>query len=732
VRIEIENYILMRKRLLTTWLLLTIIITPSLRADEGMWIPLLIEKYNIKLMQEKGFKLSAEDIYSVNKACMKDAVMQFGGGCTGEVISPDGLLITNHHCGYGQIQKHSTLDHDYLTNGFWAMSKAEELPSAGLSVTFLKRMEDVTEKVMMGVTEAMNDTERDKQIRSNISAITTTATVGTVYSASVRPFYMGKQYFLFVNESFRDIRLVGAPPSAIGKFGGETDNWIWPRHTGDFSLFRIYADNNNNPADFSKDNIPYKPLYHFPISLKGLKEGDFTMVFGYPGSTSEYVPSYHIDMMKNYINPQMITIRTKKIEIMEAAMNTDPLIRIQYSSKKAGLANSWKKWIGENQGLDKMGTIAGKETFEKRLTEWINADNSRVTKYGNLLPDYKKLYVQLREYSLVNSYTNEVFFSSGAEAVGFARNIKALAELYKGKTDNDQINVLKINLMETGRNFFQNYNQATDKKLFVTLLTLYGENLETKWLAPEYIKLKNSCKGNFSAFADKIYDKSVFTDEVRFRNFITGFNSSSVSRLNKDPFYRLALDVSEFLMSNVRPELVRLNNDLQRLNRDYMSAQMEFDKDKVFYPDANSTLRLTYGTVRGYYSKDAVYYNYYTTLKGIMEKDNPEIYDYAVPEKLKQLYKAKDYGRYTQNGEVPVCFIANNHTTGGNSGSPVINADGQLIGVNFDRAWEGVASDLSYNPEQSRNISLDIRYVLFLIDKFAGAGYLLKEMTIVE
>jgi hypothetical protein len=722
----------MKNKLFTICLLLTIILSPSLKADEGMWIPLLIEKYNIKLMQEKGFKLSAEDIYSVNKACMKDAVMQFGGGCTGEVISPDGLLITNHHCGYGQIQKHSALDHDYLTNGFWAMSKAEELPNPGLSVTFLKRMEDVTEKVMKGVIETMNDTERDKQIRSNIVAITKSATEATVYTASVRPFYMGKQYFLFVNESFRDVRLVGAPPSAIGKFGGETDNWIWPRHTGDFSLFRIYVDKNNNPADFSKDNIPYKPLYHFPISLKGLKDGDFTMVFGFPGSTSEYVPSYHIEMMKNFINPKMIAIRTKKIEIMEAAMNTDPLIRIQYSSKKSGLANSWKKWIGENQGLDKMSTIAVKEVFEKSLTEWINADNSRVSKYGNLLPDYKKLYTQLRQYSLVNSYTNEVFFSSGAEAVGFARNIKALAELYKGKTDNDQINVMKINLMETGRNFFQNYNKATDKKLFVTLLALYGENLDPKWLAPEYIKLRNSCKGNFSALADKIYDKSVFTDEARFRNFITGFNSSSISRLNKDPFYLLALNVSDLLLTNVRPELIRLNNDLQKLNRDYMSAQMEFEKDKVFYPDANSTLRLTYGTVKGYYSRDAVYYTSYTTLKGIMEKDNPEIYDYAVPDKLKQLYKTKDYGRYTQDGEVPVCFIANNHTTGGNSGSPVINAEGQLIGVNFDRAWEGVASDLSFNPEQSRNISLDIRYALFLIDKFAGAGYLLKEMTIVE
>jgi len=722
----------MKNKLLPTWLLLTILLTPALRADEGMWIPLLIEKYNIKLMQEKGFKLSAEDIYSVNKACMKDAVLQFGGGCTGEVISADGLLITNHHCGYGQIQKHSTLGHDYLTNGFWAMSREEELPNSGLSVTFLKRMEDVTEKVLSGVTDGMEATEREKLISANISSITKNAVEGTGYSASLRPFYMGKQYFLFVNESFRDIRLVGAPPSAIGKFGGETDNWIWPRHTGDFSLFRIYAGKDNKPAEFSNDNVPYKPAYHFSISLKGIKEGDFSMVFGYPGTTSEYVPSYHIDMIKNFYNPKMIAIRTKKIEIMEAAMNTDPLIRIQYSAKKSGIANSWKKWIGESQGLERMSTIEKKREFENKLTEWINADNGRKLKYGDILPGYKELYTDLKDYFLVNSYTNDVFFSSGAEAVGLARNLKSLAELIKNKADEDQIEVMKINLLETGRNFFQNYDRATDKKLFVAVMTMYGENMDLKWQVPAFIKLKNYCKGNFSSVADKLYEKTVFADEEKYKAFVTGFSAASISKLNKDPFYLLAISVSDFMAVNVRPELGRLNEEIMKLNMDYMTAQMEFDKERVFYPDANSTLRITYGTVKGYFSKDAVYFTHYTTLKGIMEKDNPAIYDYDVPVKLRELYKNRDFGRYTQNGEVPVCFIADNHTTGGNSGSPVINAEGQLIGVNFDRAWEGVASDLAFNPEQSRNISLDIRYALFIIDKFAGAGYLLNEMTIIE
>jgi hypothetical protein len=722
----------MKSKLHIITLLLAIIIVPVLRADEGMWIPLLIEKYNIKLMQEKGFKLTAGDIYSVNKACMKDAVLQFGGGCTGEVISPDGLLITNHHCGYGQIQKHSSLDHDYLTNGFWAMSREEELPNPGLSVTFLKRMEDVTEKVLNGTTTIMDANDRDSIINSNISAIRISATEGTGYSASVRPFYMGNQYFLFVNETYLDIRLVGAPPSAIGKFGGETDNWIWPRHTGDFSIFRIYAGKDNKPADFSKDNVPFKPLYHFPISLKGVNEGDFTMVFGYPGTTSEYVPSYHVDMVKNSFNPKMIGIRTKKIEIMESAMNSDPLIRIQYSAKKAGIANSWKKWIGESQGLEKMATIDKKREFENKLTAWINADRDRVMKYGKILPEYKELYSGLNLYNIVNSYTNEVFFSNGIEAVSLARNIRELAYQTKNNDNVDQIMVTKSNLLETGKSFFKNYNKETDKKLFVALLSLYGDNIDLKWEAPEYIRLKNSCKGNFSSVVDKLYDKTFFADEDKFNAFVTGFEKASIAKLNKDPFYILSVNVSDFLSENVRPELGRINSEIQKLNKDYMTVQMEFDKERVFYPDANSTLRVSYGTVKGYFSRDAVYFTHYTTLKGIIEKDNPEIYDYDVPDKLRELYKTRDFGRYTQNGEVPVCFIANNHTTGGNSGSPVINADGQLIGINFDRAWEGVASDMAFNPDQSRNISLDIRYALFIIDKFAGAGYLLKEMTIID
>jgi hypothetical protein len=685
----------MRKILLITALLLIALTGFSIPPDEGIWIPLLIEKYNIKLMKEKGFKLSAEDIYSVNRACMKDAVVDFNGGCTGELISGEGLLITNHHCGYGMIQEHSSLEHDYLTDGFWAMSRKEELPNPGVSVTILKWMEDVTEKVLLSVTDNMVSSDREKLISSNIDSIQKKAVEGTGYSAIVRPFFMGNQYFLFVNETFRDIRLVGAPPSAIGKFGGDTDNWIWPRHTGDFSLFRVYADKDNKPADFSPDNVPYKPAYYFPVSLKGVREGDFTMVLGYPGSTAEYVPSYHIDMVKNYIDPLMINVRTKKIDIIDEAMNSDPLIRIKYSAKKAGISNSWKKWIGEIQGLERMNTIGKKQAFEEGLTKWINANETRKKEYGDILPAYKNIYDSLRVCALVNSFTKEVI--NGIETLGLARSAQVLASQFDNNADVEAIQKTKDQLIAYSEQFFKDYDRETDQKLFAALMKLYGESLDPKWQSPGYEKLRDLCKGDFTAISKKMYSESVFTDQQKFTAFIKG-----------------------------------LNAEIQKLNKRYMKAQMEYDSGKVFYPDANSTLRIAFGTVKGYYSKDAVYFKPVSTLKGIMEKDNPAIYDYDVPDRLKELYANRDYERYAQDGEIPVCFLANNHTTGGNSGSPVINAEGYLIGINFDRAWEGVASDMAFNPDQSRNISLDIRFALFIIDKFAGAGYLLDEMTIVE
>jgi len=721
----------MRRILLSTFIAL-FLFSPSVRSDEGMWIPILIEKFNIKMMQEKGFKLTAEDIYIVNQACMKDAVMIFGGGCTAELISSEGLLITNHHCGFSRIQSHSSLEHDYLTNGFWAMSHEEELANPGLSVTFLKYMEDVTDKVTEGLKKKMTESEKNAIINANINTIVGNAQEGNDYQAYVRPFYMGNQYFLFVNEVYRDVRLVGAPPAAIGNFGSDTDNWVWPRHTGDFSLFRIYADKDNKPAGYSADNVPYKPAYHFPISLKGVHEGDFTMVFGYPGSTEQYVPSYHIDMLINYVYPKMIELRSAKLDIIVADMESDPGVRIQYASKRSGISNSWKRWIGEKSGMTKLGTIQKKQDFEAGFADWVNSSRKRSKSYGHILPEYNNLYKEFKNYRLVNSYTNEILGRSGIEAVSFAGNIRVLVNL-ADDPDRDKLAVDVISRYG-GRvsSFFKNYNQATDRKLFVELMKLYGENVDIELQADYYKTLSAECNGDFMSLAEDLYSKSIFTSEERFNNYLENFDFDKLDIISQDPLYRLSQSANEMMQNKIQPEYTRLQQAISALNRVYMTAQLEYAGDKVLWPDANFTLRVSYGNIDGYDSRDAVYYTHYTTLKGIMEKDNPDIYDYNVPEKLRELYRSKDYGKYAQDGEIPVCFIANNHTTGGNSGSPVINGEGHLIGVNFDRAWEGVMSDFMFNPTQSRNISLDIRYALFLIDKFAGAGYLLDEMTLVE
>ncbi|MDX9773401.1 MAG: S46 family peptidase [Bacteroidales bacterium] len=715
----------MKKQLFIAALLLALC-TPWAIADEGMWIPLLIEKYNIRLMQENGFKLTAEDIYSINKASMKDAVVMFGGGCTGEFISEKGLLITNHHCGYGSIQSHSTLEHDYLANGFWAASNSEELSNPGLSVTIMKYMEDVTDKVLQGVTDSMDPEKREAQINANINAINEEAVRGNHYLSAVRPFFLGNQYFLIVNEVFRDVRLVGAPPSAIGKFGGDTDNWVWPRHTGDFSLFRVYADSKNEPAAYSADNVPYRPAYHFPVSLAGVSEGDFTMVFGYPGRTQEYAPSNLVRMLKEVIYPKQVEIRGKKISIMEQEMAKDPLIRIKYSGKSFGMSNGWKKWMGEIQSLNNMDGVARKEAFEKEFSAWVADDPARTQKYGKILDRYREIYDSYVTYYLVNVYTNEVFNYNGAEAVSLAGSFRRLTDMAAKQSPDLEKELQRMQGNVAG--FFRNYDQSVDKKLFVAVMDLYGKNVEPEWQAPAYRDLYASCRGNFASVADKLFAKSIFSDEKRVNDLLSRFDARKVM---KDPFYLLAISAADLIDTRVRPEMESASTNLEELNRLYMAAQMEQGSDRVFYPDANSTLRLSYGKVMGYDSRDAVYHKHQTTLTGVMEKDNPEIYDYDVPDRLRELYQNRDFGRYAFNGDLPVCFIANNHTTGGNSGSPVLNAEGQLIGVNFDRAWEGVASDMMFNPKQSRNISLDIRYALFIIDKFAGAGYLIDEMTLV-
>ena len=718
----------MLKRSFISILLIAVLSLPSF-ADEGMWIPLLLKKYNIEQMQAKGFKLTAEDVYSINKASLKDAVMIFGGGCTGELISGEGLLITNYHCGYRQIQQHSSIEHDYLTDGFWAMSKEEELPNPGLTVTFLKRMEDVTDKVLKGVTDDMTEKERESLVNKNIKALKEKASKENEgYQIVIKPFFYGNQYFLFVNEIYKDVRLVGAPPSAIGKFGGDTDNWMWPRHTGDFSVFRIYANKENKPAEYSKDNVPYKPVKHFTISLKEVKEGDFTMVFGYPGSTYEYVPSYHLKMLTEYINPKLIDVRTKKLDIMNSYQEKNPTVRIQYAAKNARVSNSWKRWIGEDKGLAKLNAVAKKENFESRFENWCKEDPQRDAKYGSLLEDYKKVYDSYAPYRLAYYYTSEVAFRYGIELASIAGAFNALTNEKDIANREKMINSFKDKI----KTFYKDYYMPLDKDMTAMLLKMYKQNVPAEFQPDIYKYIDKHFKGDIDKYTEYLFKKSVFTSESSVNELLSNFDKKAVKKIEKDPAFILYNSFRNEYNTAIKPELNNLQLQLNELNRKYMAAQMEFEKDKVFYPDANFTLRVAYGNVKGYQPRDAVYYEYRTTLKGIIEKDNPEIYDYNVPAKLKDLYKQKDYGQYEVDGTVPVCFVATNHTTGGNSGSPVLNAEGQLIGINFDRAWEGVMSDLMFNPDQCRNISLDMHYMLFLIDKFAGAGYLLDEMTIIQ
>ena len=720
------------KRKLAVLFTMLVLLGRVLFADEGMWIPLLLEKYNIEEMQEMGFRLTAEDVYSINRASMKDAVVIFGGGCTGELISDRGLLLTNHHCGYGRIQAHSTLEHDYLTHGFWAMSPEEELPNPGLTATFLVRMEDVTERMLEGIDENMPLREREKILEERASAIIDEAVEGTHYTASVRPFFQGNQYFLFVNEVFRDVRLVGAPPSAIGKFGGDTDNWEWPRHTGDFSLFRIYADKNNRPAEYSPGNVPYRPKKFFPVSLKGVQPGDFTMVFGYPGSTARYVPSDHIEMLTGNLYPKLIEIRDEKLAIMNAAMEASPAVRIQYAAKNASLSNSWKRWMGEMQGLEKMQVIERKKAFEREFSDWVQAEKERRAKYGRLLAQYDSLYSIFGKYNLLYQYYNEVFFRYGAEIISFAGNFRVLEDYWQGDSSLAAYDVQVARLQQVAGNFFDDYHPPVDRQMFAAVARLFETNVDEEFHPEVWKQMKKEYGSLYSEWSDALFEQSWFDDASRVESFLAGFSPDSVNKLIQDPAYRLSMDARRFYNLRIVPEYMRLRQQISELDRLYMKAQMEFREGERLYPDANFTLRVSYGQVMGYEPRDAVIYRHYTTLAGVIEKDDPDVYDYRVPEKLKTLYREKDFGRYAEDGQLHVCFLATNHTTGGNSGSPVINADGHLIGINFDRVWEGVMSDLMFNPEKSRNISLDIRYVLFLIDKYAGAGYLIDEMMLVE
>jgi len=686
----------------------------SAKADEGMWLPSLISQ-RIADMQDKGFRLSAEDIYSVNQASLKDAVVLFGRGCTGELVSPEGLLLTNHHCGYGQIQQHSSVEHDYLRDGFWAMTREEELPNKGLTVSFLERMDDVTDIILKGNDSSMSEKERADLVKSNSEALIKEATQeGKGLRATVEALYYGNQYFLFLYREYSDVRLVGAPPSSIGKFGGDTDNWMWPRHTGDFSIFRIYADKDNNPAPYSKDNVPYKPKKYFKISTKGVQEGDFTFIYGFPGRTQEYIHSEGVRYIEETGDPHKIHLRTLRLDIMKKYMGESQKVRIQSSSKNANVANAWKKWQGEVKGIRKMKTVRTKQEFEKAFDAWAEGGE-----FDGVTGKLAALYAELEPYQFATDY-----YSETVRTVEIANFAMSIARLFS-QEDFD-----KAKAEELAATFYKDWHLPIDKESFVAVMNEYEKNIPEDF-KPAYHKEKLAAYGSVEAWAEDMFTNSIFVDPDK----VKALAAEDKETVLKDPATEFSNEFLKWHTTDIQPVTARINRDLQLAYRDYMRGQMTYCRTqrvpKAFYPDANLTLRVAYGHIKGYSPSDAVYYMPSSTIKGIMQKDNPEIFDYNIPQRLRDIYAARDFGPWTDaSGEVPVCFIATNHTTGGNSGSPVINAEGNLIGLNFDRVWEGTMSDIVFDPEICRNIALDIRYVLFIIDKVADADHLLEEMVL--
>ena len=708
-------------------LVLSAIFSGLTKADEGMWLPSLVYKLNISEMQKMGLQLSAEEIYSINHSSLKDAVVALDrGSCTAELVSKDGLLLTNHHCGFGEIQSHSSVEHDYLQDGFWAMSRDQELPNPGKTVTFLISVEDVTSQVLVGVTDKMSNEERNREIRKVSDELEKKAKGDTHYETYVRSFLNSNQYFLFVVETFRDVRLVGAPPQSLGKFGGDTDNWMWPRHTNDFSMFRVYCGPDGKPADYSKDNVPYQPKHFLPISIKGVKEDDFAMVMGYPGRTSRYETSFGVKSIMEVTNTVRIEVREKLLDIWGQYMSTSQKARIQYADKYFGSSNYYKNSIGQNKGLTALKVTEKKQAIEKEFTTWVNADSKRTEKYGKALSMIEESFKNV-EADKARAYMGEALLR-GPEIFMYANRAQSLIDLLEKPAENKEKIERITKSMEKGLDdHFKDYDAATDKKVVAELLKLYAGKNAPQYYPEFFTTIQKKYKGDFNKYAEKLFENSVFDNKEELSAFL---KNPTLKAIKKDMAVAAATDIFGKYreMGGKAAESQKLKSEGERL---FVAGLMEMKSDKVFYPDANSTMRLTYGKVADYQPRDGVTYNYFTTVNGYLEKEIPGDDEFDVPARMKQLLTEKNYGKYADaDGSLHACFITNNDITGGNSGSPVINAKGELIGIAFDGNWEAMSGDIAFEPELQRCINVDIRFVLWVIDVYAGATNLIDEMEI--
>ncbi len=704
------------------------------KADEGMWLLSLLKKQNIQEMQKMGCKLSAEDIYDINNACLKDAIVglakegqPFRHFCTGEIISQKGLVLTNHHCGFSAIQSHSTTEHDYLKDGFWAYNHGQELTNPGITASILVRIEDVTDKVIPQLNDKMSEEERGGAVQKLSDQIAAQALMGTHYKGHVQSMFNGNQYFLFVYEIYRDVRLVGAPPQSMGKFGGDTDNWMWPRHTADFCMFRIYSGPDGKPASYSKNNIPLKPKHSLPISIKGVKEGDFAMIMGFPGTTDRYLTSYGLKETMDITNDIRYKVRTEKLKVLKEGMNKAQKTRIQYAAKYAQCANYWKYSSEQNKALKKLNTMGEKQRIENNFTNWVNENSARKVKYGEALNLIKEGYEAKAEYAKYFSYTIEAF--AGPEAHMFAQKLMGLHKVFDDpKVTPERLEMIIDNVRGEAKTFYKDFNPEVERNLIATLFNIYAKNVDAEFY-PEYFKnINKKYKGKFGKFADMVYKKSIFMSEERFNAFL---NDPQSKVMEKDPLYKLGEAFVEAYMK-INTLTAEMSTKIEKGDRLFVDGLMKMDPTKAWSPDANSTIRLTYGKVGGYDGKDGVYFKHYTTMKGIIDKEDPNNDEFIVPAKLKQLYADKNFGSYADHGVLAACFITDNDITGGNSGSPVINGNGELIGTAFDGNSEAMSGDIDFEENLQRCINLDVRYMLWIVDKFAGARNLIEEMNIVK